>query len=181
MTVRYRFTIHKSNGTVSKRIIRKTNYSVGGSCALFGSRDIRVKQEACRAHPCFSMLSDEPSGETSTESSPEERQAGTRPLREEDVPGASLNGRAPNNLKVHELKRWLLCRNASTRGKKADLVLRYVSYVLLILPWLVYTLPVGPIHSCLGLRDSITKLFGFRERWSIATHHRNAAAFVILG
>ena len=88
------------------------------------------------------------------------QQAGTRPSHEEDVPGASLNGRTPNNFKVPELKQWLLCRNASTRGKKADLVLRYVS---------------------LGLRDSITKLFGFRERWSIVTRHRNASAFVILG
>ena len=96
------------------------------------------------------MLSSKPSEETSTESAPEERQAGMRPLRE-DVPGASLGGRTPNSLKIPELKQWLLCRNASTRGKKADLVLRYVSYVLLKVTWLVYTLPVRPIHSCLGL------------------------------
>ena len=42
----------------------------------------------------------------------------------ENVPGASLGGRDPGSLKVPELKRWLDCRNASTRGKKADLVLR---------------------------------------------------------
>ena len=43
-------------------------------------------------------------------------------LTEEDVPGASLSGRKPADLKVSELKRWLLCRGASLRGKKADLV-----------------------------------------------------------
>ena len=48
------------------------------------------------------------------------------PLCEKDVPGASLNERKPNTLKIPELKRWLLCRGASTRGKKADLVLRTV-------------------------------------------------------
>ena len=42
----------------------------------------------------------------------------------ESIPGASLNGRDPSDLKVPELKRWLLCRGASVRGKKADLVLR---------------------------------------------------------
>ncbi len=46
------------------------------------------------------------------------------PLLENDIPGASLNGRDPSLLKVPELKRWLLCRGASVRGKKADLVLR---------------------------------------------------------
>lgn len=42
-------------------------------------------------------------------------------LCEKDIPGASLNGRKPNVLKVPELKR---CRGASVRGEKADLVLR---------------------------------------------------------
>ena len=42
----------------------------------------------------------------------------------DDIPGASLNGRDPSSLKIPELKRWLLCRGASVRGKKADLVLR---------------------------------------------------------
>ena len=45
-------------------------------------------------------------------------------LRENDIPGASLGDRDPNSLKIPELKRWLICRNASTKGKKADLVLR---------------------------------------------------------
>ena len=44
-------------------------------------------------------------------------------LCEEDVPGASLTGRDPGTLKIPELKRWLQCRGASIRGKKADLVL----------------------------------------------------------
>ena len=45
-------------------------------------------------------------------------------LRECDVPGASLCGRNPGNLKVPELKRWLQCRAASTKGKKRDLIAR---------------------------------------------------------
>lgn len=45
-------------------------------------------------------------------------------LTEKDIPGASLNGRDPVVLTIPQLKRWLLCRNASTKGKKADLVAR---------------------------------------------------------
>ena len=45
-------------------------------------------------------------------------------LQEKDIPGASLNGRDPNSLKVPELKRWLICRGASTRGNKPDLISR---------------------------------------------------------
>ena len=45
-------------------------------------------------------------------------------VREEDVPGASLNGRKPEQLKVPELKYWLSCRGAPTKGRKADLVVR---------------------------------------------------------
>ena len=45
-------------------------------------------------------------------------------LNESNIPGASLGGRDPSSLKIAELKQWLLCRNASTKGKKADLVLR---------------------------------------------------------
>ena len=45
-------------------------------------------------------------------------------VREEDVPGASLNGRKPEQLKVPELKYWLACRGAPTKGRKADLVAR---------------------------------------------------------
>ena len=43
---------------------------------------------------------------------------------ENDIPGASLNGRDPSQLKVLELKRWLQCRAGSTRGLKADLIAR---------------------------------------------------------
>ena len=42
-------------------------------------------------------------------------------LREEDVPGASLNGRNPSQLHVVELKRWLRCRGATTAGRKGIL------------------------------------------------------------
>ena len=40
----------------------------------------------------------------------------------ENVPGALLRGRRPDQLKMAELK---LCRGAPTKGKKADLVERY--------------------------------------------------------
>ena len=43
---------------------------------------------------------------------------------EEDVPGASLRGQRPDQLKVPELKLWLAYRGAPTKGKKADLVER---------------------------------------------------------
>ena len=45
-----------------------------------------------------------------------------RVVSEIDVPGASVQGRDPSQLKVPELKRWLRCRAASTRSLKADLV-----------------------------------------------------------
>ena len=45
-------------------------------------------------------------------------------LHKNGIPGASLGDRDPNSLKIVELKHWLICRNASTKGKKADLVLR---------------------------------------------------------
>ena len=45
-------------------------------------------------------------------------------LSEADVPGASLNGRNPADLTIPQLKRWLQCRDAPTKGKKADLVAR---------------------------------------------------------
>ena len=47
-----------------------------------------------------------------------------RSLSEADVPGASLNGRKPEQLKISELKLWLACRRAPTKGRKADLVER---------------------------------------------------------
>jgi len=45
-------------------------------------------------------------------------------LHEIDIPGASLGNRDPSSLKIPELKHWLICRNASTKGKKVDFVLR---------------------------------------------------------
>ena len=47
-------------------------------------------------------------------------------LREKEIPGASLDGGDPSELKVPELKRWLACRGAPQKGKKADLVARFV-------------------------------------------------------
>ena len=45
-------------------------------------------------------------------------------LKEEDVPGASLNGRKPEQLKVPKLKLWLACRGALTKGRKTELIER---------------------------------------------------------
>ena len=45
-------------------------------------------------------------------------------LHEDKVPGASLRGRDVGSLKIPELKRWLQCRRAPTKGLKADLVAR---------------------------------------------------------
>ena len=47
-------------------------------------------------------------------------------LDENDIPGASLNGREPNELTVVQLKRWLACRGAPLSGKKPELIDRYV-------------------------------------------------------
>ena len=47
-------------------------------------------------------------------------------LQEKDIPGSSLNGRNPSELKVPELKRWLACQGTPQKGKKADLVARFV-------------------------------------------------------
>ena len=45
-----------------------------------------------------------------------------------DIPGTSLNGRNPADLTIPQLKQWLKCRNAPMKGKKADLVPRYISF-----------------------------------------------------
>ena len=51
-------------------------------------------------------------------------------ISEIDIPGASLSGREPNTLTVPAvpavpaLKRWLQCRSAPTKDKKAQLVER---------------------------------------------------------
>ena len=46
-------------------------------------------------------------------------------LTEKDIPGASLNGKKPSELKVVQLKRWLNCRDAPVSGKKPELIQRY--------------------------------------------------------
>ena len=48
-------------------------------------------------------------------------------LQEEDIPGASLHGQDPSKLKIPELERWLACRGAPLKGKKADLVARFAT------------------------------------------------------
>ena len=50
----------------------------------------------------------------------------SRSLSENDVAEASLNGKDSTRLTIPQLKRWLLSRDASTKGKKADLVARSV-------------------------------------------------------
>jgi len=39
-------------------------------------------------------------------------------LTEEDIPGASLTGRLPLQLKIEELKFWLVCRGDCCKGLK---------------------------------------------------------------
>ena len=48
-------------------------------------------------------------------------------LIETDIPGASLNGKSPNQLTVEQLKRWLICCGAPVSGKKSDLIERSVA------------------------------------------------------
>jgi len=47
-------------------------------------------------------------------------------LSEDDIEGAALNGRAPAQLKVDELRFWLKCRGDSCKGlkTKAQLIKR---------------------------------------------------------
>ena len=45
---------------------------------------------------------------------------------EQDIPGASLDGRDAATLTIPALRRWLQCRAAPTTGKKAELVERYI-------------------------------------------------------
>ena len=47
-------------------------------------------------------------------------------LVEENMPGASLDGRDPSELHVVELKRWLKCRGPNQSGRKRDFVKRLV-------------------------------------------------------
>ena len=42
-------------------------------------------------------------------------------LCENDIPGASLGSRDLRSLKILELKHWLICRNASMKGRKPNL------------------------------------------------------------
>ena len=43
-------------------------------------------------------------------------------LNEEDIPGASLDGKNPQELNVTQLRHWLTCRGAPVGGKKPKLV-----------------------------------------------------------
>lgn len=50
-------------------------------------------------------------------------------LTEDDIDGASLRGKTPNQLTIPELKRWLSCRKgAKLSGTKRSLVARYGVY-----------------------------------------------------
>ena len=54
-------------------------------------------------------------------------------LKEEDVPGSSLAGRNPAQLKNEELRFWLKCRNDPAKGlrTKAQLVKRYETTIII--------------------------------------------------
>ena len=45
-------------------------------------------------------------------------------LTEDDIPGASLQNRKPESLKIEELKRWLKCRGGSVGGNRLQLLER---------------------------------------------------------
>ena len=51
-------------------------------------------------------------------------------LVEDDIPGAQLPRSTPEECSVTQLKRWLLCRAASTTGRKQQLVSRFVSFCI---------------------------------------------------
>ena len=53
-------------------------------------------------------------------------------LNENDIPGASLEGRKPVELKNDELKFWLRCRGDPAKGlkTKAELVKRYGPFIV---------------------------------------------------
>lgn len=53
-------------------------------------------------------------------------------LDENDVPGAILPRKTPEECNMQQLKRWLVCRGASSTGKKAQLVARLVVMVSLL-------------------------------------------------
>jgi len=40
-------------------------------------------------------------------------------LSDQDIPGASLNGKDPTDLNIPQLKRWLACRGCSREWKEA--------------------------------------------------------------
>jgi len=54
-------------------------------------------------------------------------------LNEEDIPGPSLAGRNPAQLKNEELRFWLKCRNDPAKGlrTKAQLVKRYETTIII--------------------------------------------------
>lgn len=56
-------------------------------------------------------------------------------LFEEDIPGASLQGRNPTTLKSDELRFWLKCRGDPAKGlkTKAQLAKRQVSFSIYVL------------------------------------------------
>ena len=58
------------------------------------------------------------------------------PISEEDIPGATLPRDSPEECKVKQLQRWLLCRGAKTTGKKEDLVQRLVILIIIIMLYL---------------------------------------------
>ena len=51
-------------------------------------------------------------------------------LIEFDVAGASLNSKSPEDSKVPVLKLWLKCRGVPTKGRKSNLVERFVLVLL---------------------------------------------------
>ena len=66
------------------------------------------------------------------------------------MPGASLNGREPSSLKIPELKCWLQCRRAPTKGKKADLITRLAACSNTVETFAIIKVIIRRIHALLA-------------------------------
>ena len=108
------------NSLTGTQVASSSQNSMVGGCGSCGS-DLTTIEETGGI-----IGSDLTSGEAggSTQNYSEVDTTSLVSLREEYIPGASLNSRHPSQLHVVVLKRWLKCRDATTAGRKEDLVKR---------------------------------------------------------
>ena len=89
-------------------------------------------------------------------------------LVEDDIPGAQLPRSTPEECSVTQLKRWLLCRSASTTGRKQQLVSRFVASAL-ILSYFTTGVNIGPsneLHDWGSKRVDIEIVNAFRIKYT---------------